>query len=115
MTIALYMDVHVHRAVTIGLRLRGVDVITAQEDGHRTAPDNVLLDKATELGRVLFSQDEDLLAEAKQRQTLDIPFAGIIYAHQLRITIGRCVNDLELIAKAAEPQELANRVEYLPL
>ena len=115
MTIALYMDVHVHRAITTGLRLRGVDVMTAQEDGRRTAPDNILLTRATELGRVLFSQDEDLLAEAKQRQIEDIPFAGVIYAHQLRITIGRCVHDLELIAKVAEPEEMANWVEYLPL
>ena len=68
MTVTLYMDVHVHRAITTGLRLRGVDVLSAQEDGHRTAPDNVLLDRATGLGRVLFTQDEDLLAEAKQCQ-----------------------------------------------
>lgn len=32
MPIALYMDVHVPRAVTLGLRLRGVDVLTAQEE-----------------------------------------------------------------------------------
>ncbi|VAW33061.1 hypothetical protein MNBD_CHLOROFLEXI01-494 [hydrothermal vent metagenome] len=115
MTIALYMDVHVHRAITTGLRLRDVDVLTAQEDGHQTAEDDLLLDRATELQRVLFSQDEDLLAEAKHRQVTGIPFAGVIYAHQLRITIGRCVNDLELIAKAVEPEELGNRVEYLPL
>lgn len=115
MTIALYMDVHVHRAITTGLRLRDVDVLTAQEDGHRTAVDDLLLDRATELKRILFTQDEDLLAEAKQRQMQAISFAGIIYAHQLRITIGRCVNDLELLAKAVEPEELANRVEYLPL
>ena len=30
--IALYMDHNVPRAVTVGLRLRGVDVITAYED-----------------------------------------------------------------------------------
>jgi hypothetical protein len=29
MTMALYMDVHVHRAITMGLRLRAVDVVTA--------------------------------------------------------------------------------------
>ena len=46
--------------------------------------------------------------------TEGIPFAGVIYAHQLRITIGRCVKDLELIAKAGEPEEMVNRVEYLP-
>jgi predicted nuclease of predicted toxin-antitoxin system len=115
MTVALYMDVHVHRAITTGLRLRNVDVLTAQEDGHRTAEDDRLLDRVTELKRVLFTQDEDLLAEAKRRQEEGIPFAGIIYAHQLRITIGRCVNELELIARASEASELANRVEYLPL
>ena len=33
MAIALYMDHHVPRAITMGLRLRGVDVLTAYEDG----------------------------------------------------------------------------------
>lgn len=115
MSIALYMDEHVHRAITTGLRLRGVDVLTAQEDGRRNTPDSVLLDRATELQRVLFSQDEDLLVEAKRRQTEGIPFGGVIYAHQLRATIGTCVRDLELIAKLAEPEDLLNRVEFLPL
>jgi len=32
MTIALYMDHHVPRTITTGLRLRGIDVITAYED-----------------------------------------------------------------------------------
>jgi hypothetical protein len=67
------------------------------------------------LQRVLFSQDDDLLAEAKQRQIVGVPFSGVIYAHQLRVTIGRCVQDLELIAKAANSEELANRVEFLPI
>lgn len=115
MTIALYMDEHVHRAITTGLRLRGADVLTAQEDGRRGVSDDVLLDRATELQRVLFSQDEDFLAEATRRQKEGIPFAGIVFAHQLRVTIGVCVRELELIAKAANPEELANRVEYLPL
>jgi hypothetical protein len=109
------MDEHVHRAITDGLRLRGVDVLTAQEDGYRHTSDDILLDRATELQRVLFSQDEDLLSEAKLRQSGETPFAGVIYAHQLRITIGVCVRDLELIAKAADLEDLANRVEFLPL
>ena len=32
MPILLYMDVHVPRAITLGLRMRKVDVLTAQED-----------------------------------------------------------------------------------
>jgi rRNA-processing protein FCF1 len=66
-SVALYIDEHVHRAIT-GLRLRSVDLLTAQEDGRRKTPDDVLLDRATELRYVVFSQDEDLLAEATRRQ-----------------------------------------------
>ena len=40
MSTTLYMDVHVRRAVTVGVRLRGVDVLTAQEDGFARAPDS---------------------------------------------------------------------------
>jgi predicted nuclease of predicted toxin-antitoxin system len=63
---ALYMDVHVPSAVTGGLRRRGVDVLTSQEDGTREAHDVVLLERATDLGRILFTQDDDLLAIASQ-------------------------------------------------
>jgi hypothetical protein len=63
---------------------------------------------------VIFSQDEDMLVEAQRRQIAGISFSGVIYAHQLRVTIGLCIRDLELIAKAADPEDLANRVEYLP-
>lgn len=62
MSVALYMDHHVRRAVTEGLRRRGVDVLTAREDGRATAKDEKLLARATALDRVLFSQDDDLLA-----------------------------------------------------
>lgn len=109
------MDVHVRRAVTTGLRLRGVDVLTAQQDGHGRSPDSDLLDRATELGRILFSQDDDLLREAAERQANGQPFAGVVYAHQLKVSIGQCIADLELIAKVGEPEDFANRVEYLPV
>lgn len=61
MTLAFYMDEHVPRPITVGLRLRGVDVLTAQEDEHRETDDAALLDRAAELGRVMFSFDADML------------------------------------------------------
>lgn len=109
------MDEHVPRAVTLGLRLRGVDVLTAQEDGRSEASDPELLTRATELGRTLFTQDEDLLAEAKRRQLAGDRFAGVVYAHQLAITVGGCVRDLEIVAKAADAEELVGTVVFLPL
>lgn len=109
------MDVHVRRSITEALRLRGVDVLTAQADGAARLPDPDLLDRARQRGRVLFSQDEDLLAEATLRQRVGTPFAGVVYAHQLRVNIGRCIQDLELIGKATDPADWQNWVEYLPL
>lgn len=109
------MDHHVARAITIGLRLRGIDVLIPLEDNTSELDDPELLDRAGKLGRVLFTQDDDLLVEATKRQRLGISFAGVIYAHMLRVSIGTCVEDLEIIVKAGEPKDLTNRVEYLPL
>jgi hypothetical protein len=115
MPVAFYMNAHIPRAITLGLRMRNVDVLTAQEDGAGTLSDSELLDRATQLNRVIFTFDDDLLAEATRRQRENQPFPGVIYAHPLRISIGQCVHDLELIAKAGEPEDLQNRVEFLPL
>lgn len=114
MPITFYMDQHVPRTITVGLRLRGVEVLTAYEDGTSELEDGGLLDRAGEVGRILFTRDDDLLAEATKRQRAGIPFRGIVYAHQLRVSIGRCVEDLELIAKAGEPADLMNQVIFLP-
>ncbi|MGA9995089.1 MAG: DUF5615 family PIN-like protein [Pyrinomonadaceae bacterium] len=114
MPLALYMDVHVPRAITNGLRRRGIDVITAQEDNATTLDDSQLLDRATALNRSLFTQDDDLLTEAHKRQTEGARFAGVIYSHQLHSPIGRCVNDLEIIAQACEIEDLMNRIEFIP-
>lgn len=108
------MDENVHRAITSGLRLRGIDVLTVQVDGRRRLRDPKVLDRATELGRVLFSQDDDLLVQARRRQAKGIVFSGVAYAHQLEATIGECMRDLELIAQAASPEEVANQV-FIPL
>jgi predicted nuclease of predicted toxin-antitoxin system len=113
-SVRFYMDVHVRRAITEGLRARGIDVLTAQEDGARRLADPALLDRATVLDRVLFSQDKDLLREATRRQNAGEAFAGVIYAEQLKVTIGQCISDLEMIGQAGEPEELADRVQYLP-
>lgn len=115
MPIALYMDQHVPRAITTGLRLRNVDVLTASEDGASAFTDPELLARASLRGRILFSQDDDLLAEAARRQAEGISFGGVVYAHQLRVSIGACIRDLALIALVGEPEDLRNRVVFLPL
>ncbi|MBD1936924.1 DUF5615 family PIN-like protein [Microcoleus sp. FACHB-68] len=115
MSVALYMDEHIHLAITLGLRLRDVDVLTVQEDNRKGTPDPILLDRATELQRIIFTQDEDFLAIAKRRQSEGVSFSGVIYAHQRLVSVGDCVRDLEIIAKTGTPEDFANCVQYLPL
>lgn len=111
----LYMDVNVPFAITAGLRLRGIDVLTAQEDSSAGLSDEALLDRATAIGRAVFTRDVDFLGRARERQITGVSFSGVIYAHQLNASIGQCVADLELIAKVYEREDFENRVEYLPL
>jgi len=115
MPVALYMDAHIPRAVTLGLRMRTVDVLTAQEDGAEIFSDSKLLDRATHLSRAIFTFDDDLLVEATKRQHGHQRFTGVIYAHPSRISIGRCIRDLELIAKAGEPADVQDLIHFLPL
>jgi hypothetical protein len=109
------MDVHVPRAITIGLRERGVDVLTAQEDEASELEDPELLDRAMILERVMVTRDKDFLSEATRRQRDSLEFSGVVFADQLDVSIGTCVNDLEIIAECCEPNELLNRILHLPL
>jgi predicted nuclease of predicted toxin-antitoxin system len=73
----LYMDVHVPSAITEGLRRRGIDVLTSQEDGTRAADDAELLTRASAANRLLFTQDEDFLKIAPKWHSEGKLFAGI--------------------------------------
>ena len=115
MAVGLYMDVHAPKAITIGLRVRGIDVVTAQEDNAAHLSDADLLDRCAALKRVLFTFDRHLLAEAARRQQQGVYFAGVIYSHPQRVPIGACIRNLEVLARAGELEDYANRVEFLPL
>lgn len=115
MPVGLYMDEHAPKPITDELRIRGVDVLRAQEDVPEGTSDTALLNRSIELQRLLFSYDDDFLVEAAQRQREDVPFSGVAYAHPLRVSIGQCVRDLELLAKASKLNEVSGRVIHLPL
>jgi DNA-binding GntR family transcriptional regulator len=86
-----------------------------QEDDRSGLDDPEVLARATELQRVLFTRDDDFFAITNTYLELNRAFSGVIYAHQQLASIGDCVRDLELIAKACELSDFANHVEYLPL
>lgn len=115
MPVSLYMDVNVHGQITVQLRRRGVDVLTAQEDNMRTADDVAILDRATALRRVLVSADKDFLAEAVVRQRRQIPFPGLFHISGKSLTVGQLIADMELLVSAGTPEDFVNQIYFLPL
>ena len=57
---------------------------------------------------VVFSPDDNFLAEANYCQSEKANFIGVVYAHKLRVSVGDCIRDLEIIAKAGHLEELTN-------
>jgi hypothetical protein len=70
---------------------------------------------ATELGRVMVTFDVRFKAMAENWQRSGRVFSGLIYAHPMRVSIGKLVLDLELIAKATDESDWLSAVEHLPL
>lgn len=113
--VQVYLDENIEGAIGRELTRHGIDVLTVQQDGYTGRPDPDVMDRATELERVLLTHDDDLLAEATQRQLTSVSFSGVIFAHPKRVTIGQCVRDVEFLAQAGRPEDFANQVYYLPL
>jgi len=106
----LLVDVHVPWSITDQLRRRGLDVLTAREDGSAELPDDELLARAGSLGRVLFTQDIRFKALAEAWQRDGRPFLG----HQIHGTIGQFVGDLDFIARATSPDDWSSTIEHIP-
>lgn len=115
MPVGLYADVHVPGPVILQLRLRGVDILAATEEGTNRLLDHELLELAKPSRRVMVTQDIRfrVLAESWQRE--ERPFAGLVFAHQRYVSYGEMIFDLELIAKATDADSWQNHIEQLPL
>lgn len=115
MSLRLYLDHQVHAAVADGLRARGIDVLRAAEDGAATWADADILERATQLNRIVFSQDRDFLVLARNRQAAGVSFSGIVFANQLDVTIGGLVRDLKVICRVLSEADMRDSLVYLPL
>ena len=112
MSISYYFDAPVNRAIANGLRFKGVDVLTAQEDGFGKASDEEILKRAAELSMPLVTTDHDFLVLAAEWQKVGRPFPGIIFLKP-GLSIGYVVEELEFFAKAGELEDFENKVIFL--
>lgn len=115
MSLLLYMDHHVDVRITAGLRLRGCDVLTSFEDRYDRRSDSELLARATEVGRVVFTFDQDFLGIANDWQAAGRRFVGLVFGRTQGLSVGEAVRDLELILQVVSPAEIENSVIWVPL
>jgi predicted nuclease of predicted toxin-antitoxin system len=115
MSVGIYMDEHVPGPITQGLRQRGVDVLTPQEDGRDGRPDAELLDRATMIHRIVFTEDQDFFKEAAQRQRAGLPFSGVFFMTQQKLSYRECIDELELIAQCTSWEEWNSQINSLPI
>jgi predicted nuclease of predicted toxin-antitoxin system len=107
--IRFLMDVHVHSAITAGLRRRGVEVLTCQEAGLARTPDEEIVAFAAENNWVVFSQDDDFLKICAFGERLH---KGLVYSHK-RNSISRIIAGLMLVYEILEALEMENHVEFV--
>lgn len=113
--IQLYADENVDDRIIRGLRLRGIDIITAVEAGMTGKPDSEQLSHASSDGRVLLTSDQDFLELHPRWIQEGRRHAGIIYYSQYRVTVGTCIWGVKLIIDLLSPEEMQNHLEFIPM
>jgi predicted nuclease of predicted toxin-antitoxin system len=108
-TIRFHLDENCDRAIAEGLRRRGIDVSTTPEAGLLSATDEEQIALAASQNRILFTQDRDLL----RLHAAGAQHPGIAYCGKDTKSIGAIIHGLVLIWEVLEPEEMANRVEFL--
>jgi predicted nuclease of predicted toxin-antitoxin system len=106
--IKLQTDEHIPTAVILGLRQRGIDVLSTPQAGLLGASDESQLNYAVQQQRVIVTQDDDFLVLHAQ----GVKHAGIIFVQPER-EIGRMVRGLFFISQALTAEEMQNHVEFL--
>ena len=107
--IRFHLDENCNRAIADGLRRRGIDATTTPEAGLVAATDEAQAAYASAVGRVLVTQDRDLL----RLHAAGMSHLGIVYCEKDTLGIGEILSGLVLIWEVYDPEEIAGRVEYL--
>ena len=91
-----------------------LDVATVQERGLRGADDPAILAWAASEGRVLLTSDRRTMPAPARQRMANGETTGVIIV-PWTLSIGRAVEDIELLAGASVEGEWERRMEFLPL
>ncbi len=103
--IRFYIDENLSPEIVKQLRMDGIDIIR----GTLGADDPVHLKRATDMGRVICTADDDFIKLAAQ----GIEHAGIIWGEQDERSIGEWVKYLRLVHAVQSADEMTNTINYV--
>jgi hypothetical protein len=107
--IRLYFDENVEIAVAEQIQAHGIEAVTVRDLARLGDTDENRLARATQMGHVLCTCDQDYLRLAAE----GVEHAGIIFAQDRTTTIGDWLRRLELICGVLTAEDMKNHVEYL--
>jgi post-segregation antitoxin (ccd killing protein) len=115
MTTRLYLDEDSSDTDLLNaLRLRGVNVVAAQECGMRGQSDLEQLRWATEHQRALYSANRrDFYGLHSEMMSRGETHAGIILGQQQRYSVGEQMRRLLRLIHTLSAEEMHNRIEFL--
>ena len=115
MTIRLYFDEDaVQHALVQALSKRGIDVLTALDEGMLEESDEKQLEHASTLGRVLYSFNMgDFCRLHSEWMVSQKTHAGIVLARQQHYSLGEQMRRLLKLIATRTAEEMQNRLEFL--
>lgn len=107
--VTIQADEHIPYAVVKGLRSRGVEIYSLDEEDLKGILDEPLLQFCLEQGRILLTNDTDFIELTKSRK-----HAGIIYLTEQLTPIGEIIRSVLLILNRHANEEFPNSIFYIP-
>lgn len=107
--IKFYTDENISKALAVALRNKGIDVLTCQEAGLRSASDEEHFKFVQENQLAIITNDNDFLKLAA-RQT---EHWGIVFIVSQRTDIGTIVKRITQLHALINAEEFKNQVEYI--
>ena len=104
-----YLDENIPTEIARQLRRSGIDAVSALDEGQLGASDPSQLRRATAIGCVLCTHDQDFLRLAAE----GAEHAGIVFAQQATSSIGGWVRALRSLHTRMKADQARNRVFFL--
>ena len=95
-------------------RRKDIDLVRAQDVGLPGASDEKLLEWAAENGRILLSHDKRTMPIHVRERVADGQSVPGIFIVLSPSSIGRCIDDIELLVECSDASEWQNTITYLP-